>query len=69
MRKLQKLPFIAAAFICVLPTVHASDSFAGAPLVANNSTVTGNNATATTEAGERINADPSSTNAKTMWYR
>jgi Bacterial Ig domain len=69
MRKLQKLPFIAAALVCVLPTVHASDSFAGAPLVPNNSTVTANNATATTEAGERINADPNSTNAKTMWYR
>jgi hypothetical protein len=60
---------IAAAFVCALSTTQASDSFAGAPLVANNSTVSGSNATATTEPGERLDANPIYSATKTMWYR
>jgi hypothetical protein len=58
------LSLIAAALGLCLTPVHGSNSFAGASLVANNSTVTGNSTGATSEPGER-----SYLGTETMWYR
>ncbi|NJM38782.1 MAG: hypothetical protein HC845_13435 [Akkermansiaceae bacterium] len=68
---MKTIPFVTAAFIGSMQSIHAqaNDSFANAISIANNSSVTGNATTATTEPGERTTAVSGVTLQRTLWYR
>lgn len=61
---MHKLSLVSIVVCLWASQAWASDSFINAPLVANNSTVTGDNSSATTEPGE-----PSFVGNRSMWYR